>query len=65
MKVQCATRFTIVLNMPKKPFITFRCEREAHEGDEHYTTGKGGESQIWKMSWTETEIRDKEKKEKK
>ncbi len=57
MAIQCAARFTLVLNIPKKPFIGFRCAREAHKGNDHYTTGIGGEGQTWKMSWIEKKMR--------
>ena len=52
MALQCAARFTMTLALKEEPFITFQCEREAHEGSEHYTTGKGGHGETWKMSWT-------------
>lgn len=61
MSIQCAATFTLRLDLPKNPFITFRCEREVHEDGEHYTTGIGGEGQTWKMSWTENPIGTKEK----
>jgi len=59
MAVQCAARFTMTLGLPgkKKPFITFRCERPAHAGNEHYTTGKGPLGEDWKMWWTLPEQR--------
>lgn len=55
MPPQCAARYTLTLNLPgkKKPFITFQCEREAHEGEAHFTTGIDGKGRTWKMSWTE------------
>lgn len=63
MSIQCAARFTMVLNMPegKKPFIVFRCEKDAHEGDDHYTTGTGPEGQDWKMSWIDKPVKKKPK----
>jgi len=53
MSIQCAARFTLTLNLPgkKKPFITFQCEREAHEDGKHWTTGKGSHDEQWTMSW--------------
>lgn len=58
MAPQCAARLTIVLNVPekKKPFVTFCCEREAHEGNDHHTSGSGSDGQAWEISWTEKNI---------
>ena len=63
MSIQCAARFTMVLDMPDKtkPFIIFQCEKDAHEGDDHYTTGKGPEDQEWKMSWIDKPVKKKPK----
>lgn len=67
MSIRCAARFTMRLKVPgedKTPTITFRCEREAHEDNEHFTTGKGGEGQKWEMSWNEIKIGDGIKEDK-
>ena len=62
MSIRCAARYTMSLDLPEKPFITFCCEREAHEDNKHFTTGKDGGGQSWKMSWTEKKIeKDKDK----
>ncbi len=55
MAPQCAARFTLRLDLPgkKKPFITFQCEKEAHMGEEHFTTNVDPEGRPWKVSWTE------------
>ncbi len=51
MAPQCAARFTMTLALKEKPFITFQCEREAHEDGKHFTTGKGPHGTQWTMSW--------------
>lgn len=51
MGIQCAATFTLALALPKRPFITFRCEREAHEDGDHRTSGEGSQGEQWQMNW--------------
>jgi hypothetical protein len=59
MAKQCAAEFVIIIAVQELPkiHVTFRCGREAHQGNDHYKTGVGTNGEHWKIVWTRSEQR--------
>lgn len=53
MKNQCEATFTFNIELPNKPYLTFRCMREKHDDGKHEHVGMSGSGWEYRVAWDE------------
>ncbi len=53
IKNQCEATFTFNINLPNKPYMTFRCMREKHNDGKHEYIGISGKGWEYRIQWDE------------